>query len=113
MGRYLAIYHGAADDDAKDGLGAERERAFMDAWGAWARDHQDALVDAGAPLYRKKTVTAHGVEDFTDTKTGYAIVEAASHDDAVQIFAEHPHLGLMPGNSIEVLECPAPPGPST
>jgi hypothetical protein len=111
MGRYLAIYHGAADDTAR-GLSAEQERAFMHAWGAWAQAHQDALVDAGSPLYRKKTVTAHGVEDFTDSKTAYAIVEAASHDDAVRIFAEHPHLALMQGNSIEVLECPAAPGPS-
>lgn len=78
--------------------------------GIVARSHQHALVDPGAPLYRKKRLTAHGVEDFTDSRTGYAIVEAATHDEAVQIFAEHPHLLLHSGNSIEVLECPAAPG---
>jgi len=67
-------------------------------------------VDPGAPLYRKKLVTAHGVEDYTDSKTGYAIIETRSHDDAVQILAEHPHLRLISGNSIEVLECPPAPG---
>jgi hypothetical protein len=51
-------------------------------------------------------VTAHGVEDFTDSRTGYAIVEVASHDEAVQILAQNPHLRLHSGNSIEVLECP-------
>jgi len=55
-------------------------------------------------------VTAHGVEDYTDSKTGYAIIETRSHDDAVQILAEHPHLRLISGNSIEVLECPPAPG---
>lgn len=58
-------------------------------------------------LNLKKPVTAHGVEDSTDSKSGYVIVEADSHGDAVQMFAEHPHLQLHPGNSIEVLECPA------
>jgi hypothetical protein len=46
---------------------------------------------------------------FEDSKTAYAIVNAASHDQAVQLFAAHPHLGLLQGNSIEILECPAPP----
>lgn len=35
---------------------------------------------------------------------------ADAHDDAVAIFAEHPHLQLASGNSIDVLECPGPPG---
>lgn len=37
---------------------------------------------------------------------GYTIVEADSHDEAVQIFSAHPQLGLFAGNSIAVLECP-------
>lgn len=39
----------------------------------------------------------------------YAIVEADSHDAAVELFRGHPHLALLPGNSIEVLECPPVP----
>jgi hypothetical protein len=58
----------------------------------------------------KKRVSSHGVEEFTDSKVGFAIVEADSHDEAVRMFAEHPHLGLHGGNSIEVLECPSLPG---
>lgn len=111
MTRFLAIYHGAADESDKAELSAEQQSELMTAWAAWAQAHQMSLVDPGAPLYMKKLVTAHGVEDFTDSKTGYAIVEAGSHDEAVQIFAEHPHLRLMSGNSIEVLECPPAPGP--
>jgi hypothetical protein len=38
-----------------------------------------------------------------------AVVEAASHEAAVEIFQSHPHLALVPGNSIDVIECPAPP----
>lgn len=110
MGKFLAIFHGAADDASKSELSAEQQSEFMRAWGAWAQANQDALVDPGAPLFMKKVVTSQGVEDFTDTKVGYTIVEADSHDEAVRIFAEHPHLGLLRGNAIEVLECPSVPG---
>jgi hypothetical protein len=110
MMRFLAIYHGAADQLEKGQLSQNQQVEFMNAWATWAQTHQHSLVDPGAPLYRKKLVTARGAEDFSDSKTGYAIVEADSHEDAVQIFAEHPHLLLHPGNSIEVLECPAVPG---
>jgi hypothetical protein len=110
MGRFLAIFLGAADHDSKSDLSAEQQREFMAAWGAWARTNQDALVDPGSPLFMKKVVTSRGVEDFTDSKVAYTIVEADSHDDAVRIFSEHPHLALTRGNSIEVLECPSVPG---
>ena len=107
MGRFLAIYNGAADDESKRGLGEEQQAEFLRAWAAWAQASGDALVDPGAPLYMKKVLTRDGVEDFTDAKVGYAIVEAVSHDEAVRIFSEHPHLSLNAGNSIEVLQCPS------
>jgi hypothetical protein len=81
----------------------------MGAWASWAQVHEQALVDPGAPLFMKKVVTANEVEDFTDSKVGFAIVEASTHDEAASIFSEHPHLGLVVGNSIEVLECPSTP----
>lgn len=110
MTRFLAIYNGAADEADKSEISDERRAEFMNAWANWAQRHAGALVDNGSPLFRKKRVTADGSDDFTDSKTGYAIVEAASHDEAVQIFSDHPHLGLINGNWIEVLECPPIPG---
>ena len=108
--RFLAIYNGAASELDKAEFSAEQQAEFMNAWAAWAHEHRESLIDPGAPLFMKKLVTAQGVEDFTDPKTGYAIVEAGSHDEAVSVFADHPHLRLFSGNSIEVLECPPAPG---
>ena len=106
MGKFLAIFNGAADEAGKAELTEQQQTEFMNAWASWAQANERALVDPGAPLNAKKLVTAQGVEDFTDVKTGYTIVEAGSHDEAVQLFSEHPHLWLFPGNSIAVLECP-------
>lgn len=108
MGKYLAILHGAAGSD-KEQLTDEQQSEFMTAWATWAQTHEQALLDPGAPLYRKKRVTSTGVEDFEDSKIAYALIEAPSHDAAVDMFREHPHLNLHVRNSIEVLECPAIP----
>ncbi|MEW2430719.1 hypothetical protein AB0877_22145 [Micromonospora sp. NPDC047644] len=109
MGRFLALFHGAADEAGKADLTEQQQTDFINAWASWAQANEKAIVDPGAPLNAKKLVTAQGVEDVTDSLTGYTIVEAGSHDEAVQIFAGHPHLGLFAGNSIAVLECPPPP----
>ncbi|MEU7946443.1 hypothetical protein AB0C50_17340 [Micromonospora taraxaci] len=110
MGRFLALFHGAADEAGKTDLTEQQQTEFINAWASWAQANEKAIVDPGAPLNAKKLVTAQGVEDVTDSLTGYTIVEAGSHDEAVQIFSGHPHLGLFVGNSIAVLECPPPPG---
>ena len=109
MGKYLAIFNGAATDEARANITQEDSSAFIARWGAWATELGEALVDPGAPLYRKVRVTADAATPFQDSKTGYAIVDAESHERAVAMFATHPHLGLLPGNFIEIIECPAAP----
>ncbi|RLP88327.1 hypothetical protein EAD89_17280 [Micromonospora sp. BL4] len=109
MGKFLALFNGAADEAGKAELTEQQQTEFINAWASWAQANEKALVDPGAPLNAKKLVTARGVEDFTDPMTGYTIVEADSHDEAVQIFSEHPHLRIFAGNSIAVVECPPQP----
>ena len=109
MVKYLAIFNGAATEEARESITPEDSSAFVERWGAWAGALGAALVDPGAPLYRKVRLTADTAEPFEDAKTAYAIVEATSHEQAVEMFSTHPHLDLAAGNSIEVIECPTPP----
>lgn len=109
MARYLAIYNGAASDEQKQAISPAQQEAFMKSWAEWAQSHAGGLVDLGAPLLLKRLVTSVDGAEFTDSKTGYTIVEADSHDDAVAMFVSHPHLALAAGNSIEVMECPSMP----
>jgi hypothetical protein len=78
MARFLAIFNGAADEAA---LTDAQQTALMDAWARWAQADEPALADPGAPLNANKLVTARGIEDVTDAMTGYALVEAGSHDE--------------------------------
>ncbi len=105
----MAIFNGAATNEARESITPEDSSAFIAHWGAWATEAGTALVDPGAPLHRKIRLTADVAMPFEDSKTGYAIVDAASHEQAVELFATHPHLSLIAGNSIEIIECPAPP----
>jgi len=109
MSRFLAIFHGGATDEERDSVTPEDRSTFLARWSAWANTVGDNLVDPGAPLYHKVRITAGGAEQFEDAKVAYAIINAGSHDQAVEMFSTHPHLSLASGNSIEVIECPAPP----
>ncbi len=109
MGKYLAILNGAATEEARESITPEDSSAFVERWGVWANALGDALIDPGSPLYHKIRLTAGSTEPFEDSKIAYAVVDAESHDQAVEMFATHPHLDLMPGNSIEIIECPTPP----
>ena len=43
-----------------------------------------------------------------DTKneiTAYTIVQAESHEAAAELFANHAHFMIFPGQSVEIMEC--------
>lgn len=109
MGNYLILYNGAAEGSDKSEVTDEQSADFLRAWGAWAQEHHAHIVDGGSPLFRKKRLTAQDVTDLEDSRTGYCILRADSHDEAVRIMSSHPHLRLFAGNSIDVLECPPAP----
>jgi len=68
MTRYLAIYQGASREVEKAEVTAEQSAAFLADWARWAQCHAPAIVDNGAPLFRKTRVAPEDDEDFTDTK---------------------------------------------
>ncbi|MBD9477397.1 YciI family protein [Pseudoxanthomonas sp. PXM02] len=106
MNKYLAIFLGAASDAQKQEISQEQGRKFMEAWGAWTQRHADAIVDPGAPLASTKRVDAAGIASAQNELTAFMIVQARSHEEAAQMFRDHPHVALMAGNAVEVMECP-------
>lgn len=84
---------------------AEVEKAGMDAWMKWGTEHQHAIVDNGGPLGKTKQVDKSGVTDAKNAMTGYAVVEAESHEEAAKMFLNHPHFTIFPGDSVEIMEC--------
>ena len=89
----------------------EQQKKGMDAWMKWMNKHKKSLVDGGAPLGKTKRVDAKGASNTKNGIGGYSIVQAQSHDAAAKIFdKDHPHLHMMPGGWIEIVEIMSMPG---
>ena len=67
-------------------------------------------LDPGAPLGRTLRASPAGISSMTNSLTAYVIVEAESHDAAAQLFEQHPHFAIFPGDSVEIMEVLPMPG---
>ena len=81
----------------------EQTQKIMNEWAAWMKKRGGAVVDAGAPLGKTKTVTADGIADTRNDLNYYLFVEAPSHEEAAKLFTDNPHLQI-PTSIIEVME---------
>ena len=85
---------------------AERNAKMQDgiaAWNAWAERHKAAIVGVGGPLGTTKKISDVGIEDISNTLSGYTIVRAQSHEAAAAMFKKHPHFTNFPGDCVEVM----------
>lgn len=86
MGTYLAIFNGAATDETRRNITPEDSSAFIARWAAWATELGRPWLIQVRRWYQKIHLTADAATPFEDSKTGYAIGDAASHERAVAKF---------------------------
>ena len=113
----MAVFIGKATAEAKaawseqdPGVRAEIEAKGMAAWGAWMTRNADSIVDPGAPLGKTLRASADGIAETRNDLTAYIIVQAPSHEAAAQLFDQHPHFAIFPGDSVEIIEVLPIPG---
>ena len=106
MSRYIALLIGAAEPQEKASVPDDVSERFMKAWGEWHADHFDAIVESGAPLGPNRgRVSTMGTEADGPSQRGRIDDrEAGCADHAAAMFARHPHVMLMPGNAVDVME---------
>ena|SRR5215472_1163866 len=104
MATFLVTYHGGSGMPTS----AEAREQMMAAFQAWAASVGDAMIDPGAPLGPRKTVSGSGVSDAPADPTlgGYTILSADSLDDAVKAVSSHPFVSR--GGSLQVSQVVAP-----
>jgi hypothetical protein len=112
MKKFLAIYLGSSESPGfkrwhakPEPMRKKRERAGMEAWMQWGKEHERSIVDRGSPLGKTKRADGGGISDTKNAVCGYVIVEAESHEAAAQMFASHPHFSIFPGEAVEIMEC--------
>jgi hypothetical protein len=107
MKKFMVLYMASSADFEKmmKNSTPEQQKKGMDAWMKWMGKHKKSLVDGGGPLGKTKRVDAKGASNTKNGIGGYSIVQAQSHDAAAKMFGkDHPHLQMMPGAWIEVVE---------
>ena len=107
MKKFMVLYMAGSADFEKmmKTSTPEQQKKGMNAWMKWMGKHKKSLVDEGAPLGKTKRVDAKGASNAKNGVGGYSIVQAQSHDAAAKLFGKsHPHLQMMPGGWIEIVE---------
>lgn len=99
MANYLLVYHGGSMPE-----GEAETAAVMSAWDAWFHKLGDALVDGGNPASATKVISSDGsvAAGGATSPSGYSIIKADSHDQAVDLAKGCPV--LAGGAMIEVVE---------
>lgn len=107
---YLAVFVGANTSPQMQAWNAlpeadrkAREQEGIAAWKAWAIEHQGAAVAMGGPLGKTKRVTGNGIADTSNEMGAFMLVRAQSHAAAAELFANHPHFTIFPGEAVEVM----------
>lgn len=111
MKKFLAIYRGEPGKGneewnslSKDEMD-KRIRQGMMAWGTWMQVHSASIVVPGGPLGKTLQVSREGVSKTVNHDCGYVIIEAETHEEAAQMFINHPHFSIFPGENVEIMEC--------
>jgi len=107
MKKFMVLYMASSADFEKTMKTStpEQQKKGMDAWMKWMSKRKKSLVDGGAPLGKTKRVDAKGASNTKNGVGGYSIVQAQSHDAAAKMLGkDHPHLQMMPGAWIEIVE---------
>ena len=100
MANYLLAYHGGGMPATEE----LRKKSLAD-WGAWFGRLGTAVVDAGNPSAKAKTIGKGGaVSDGggANPVTGYSVIKADSLDAAIQLAKGCPI--IQDGGSVEVCE---------
>jgi hypothetical protein len=107
---YLAIYLGNKSSPRMQAWAAlppaeqmAKMQAGLQAWQAWAAQHEANIVMLGGPLGKTKKISASGIEDVVNGLSGYSVVRASSHEAAAKMFEKHPHFTDFPGDSVEIM----------
>jgi hypothetical protein len=108
MPRFLAVYTMKPEDVASFRSLPKAEQDAIDtigvaAWEAWQERNAASILDAGGMVGKTTRITRDGVANAVNTICGYLVVEAQSADDAARLFEDHPHIGIFPGDGVDIM----------
>ena len=108
MPRFVAVYTMTpADVAAFRALPKHRQAAIdeagLRAWEEWRQRNAAAIVATDVMVGKTRRVTRTGIADARNEIAGFVIVEAADIAAAADLFRDHPHIAVFPGDGIDVM----------
>ncbi len=92
MKKFLVIYGAPKTTiDEWSQASEEEQKKGMEEWIEWMEKYKNAFIDAGNPAGKNVRITKSGATEHRNEICGYSIIQAANHDDAVEIFSNNPH----------------------
>lgn len=115
MKKFMAVFLGSAESMQRwhgldEATRKKREQEGMAAWHAWVKKYEKSISTMGSPLGKTKRIDKGGVSDMRNDLSAFTVVEAESHQAAAEMFLDHPHFAIFPGDHIEIMECLPIPG---
>lgn len=80
---------------------AEEEKMKAE-WDQWMAKHQGKFTEETKAIGKTKQVDKDGIVDTKNNMMLYSIVEAESHEEAAEMFRDHPHFGI-PNATIQIM----------
>lgn len=108
MPRFLAVYTMKHEDLVQFRGRPKEEQDTVDAiglpqWAEWEKKNAASIVNRGGMVGKTTRVTKEGVTEGVNGFCGYVIVEAESAEAAAQLFVDHPHITVFPGDGVDVM----------
>ncbi|MBU1347568.1 MAG: hypothetical protein KKA16_11555 [Alphaproteobacteria bacterium] len=83
---------------------AAKQAIGIPAVAAWEQANRESIVHIGGPLGPTKRIGVDGaVADVVNLLTVFVVVRAASHEAAVRLFEDHPHMSVFVCDGVEVM----------
>jgi len=115
MKKFLAVFVGSPNamgswEKLSESERQQRQIQGITAWKKWAQDHVASILEMGGPLSKTMLTSKAGISDIRNNMSGFSIVKAESQAAAAQLFLNHPHFTIFPGEGVEVMEILPVPG---
>jgi hypothetical protein len=108
MPRFVAVYTMKPEDLAAFRALPKSEQEAVDnvglkAWEAWSKRNAAAIVATDVMVGKTWRVTKSAIKEAQNQIAGFVIVEAADIAAAADLFRDHPHITVFPGDGIDVM----------
>ncbi|ODT50170.1 hypothetical protein [Devosia sp. 63-57] len=108
MAYFLAVYTMKPESLAGFYARSKAEQDAIDAeglpkWEAWEQRNAQALVNRGGMVGKTLRVSKAGIAPASNDFCGYVVVEAETIEAAADLFRDHPHFSVFPGDTVDLM----------